>query len=439
MYCAKCGTEISEGTRFCHKCGTIKGDSSGNIMYCMNCGTKLSDDTEFCHMCGTKIIRSKDEKEAKSERVITASPSEISEANDIVTGQTVQKEDVLSDDNSNETKKDKESSETYVVIGAAIVGAIIIGMLFFREVIYGIVGILVIIGFVGYLAYALISGTDDERRNAKKLIIHGVLWIVVVGGIALYISQKPDALDDIMNIVSNITRPGVAVRDAYLTQYSDKVTIDRAFSKYFSNGKWDTYDKDGYSYVTFKGSCTILKEKADVCITFKITGENFIVESLDVNGKRQEDYMLVLLLQSVYENFDSEKQDSKNANLKTKTDFEEEADDYYDDNYYESDYGEETDYYYDENYINDEFSWVEQPDGKQNSGWVTITGIVRNTSGKDLSSVSIYFDLYDSSGNQIGSATDYISNLSANSTWRFEATGYEEKVARFEFRSISSW
>ena len=82
---------------------------------------------------------------------------------------------------------------------------------------------------------------------------------------------------------------------------------------------------------------------------------------------------------------------------------------------------------------------MEQPDGRQNSGWVTITGIVRNTSGKDLSSVSIYFDLYDSSGNQIGSATDYISNLSANGTWSFEATGYEEKVARFEFRSISSW
>lgn len=47
-----------------------------------------------------------------------------------------------------------------------------------------------------------------------------------------------------------------------------------------------------------------MEKKSDICITFKITGENFIVESLDVNGSRQNDLMLYALLASVYEDYE---------------------------------------------------------------------------------------------------------------------------------------
>ena len=55
--------------------------------------------------------------------------------------------------------------------------------------------------------------------------------------------------------------------------------------------------------VTFTGACEYLGERADVKITFKITGENFLVERLDVNGTTQNDLMLYGLLTKVYEDY----------------------------------------------------------------------------------------------------------------------------------------
>lgn len=103
--------------------------------------------------------------------------------------------------------------------------------------------------------------------------------------------------------LQRIAKPGIEVREAYLTQYSNTVTVEEAFENFFKNGKWSTYKERGYSYVVFTGECEYLGEPADVRVTFKITGEQFIVDSLDVNGQTQNDIILYGLLSKVYENY----------------------------------------------------------------------------------------------------------------------------------------
>lgn len=52
----------------------------------------------------------------------------------------------------------------------------------------------------------------------------------------------------------------------------------------------------------------------------------------------------------------------------------------------------------------------------------TITGVAQNTSGQNLSYASVEFSVYDTSGNNLGTALANINNLGKGDTWRFEAT-----------------
>lgn len=101
----------------------------------------------------------------------------------------------------------------------------------------------------------------------------------------------------------NMAVPGIEVRSAYLSQYSTKVTIEEAFENFFDDCKWKKYNSGGYTYVAFTGTCLYLDEQADVRIVFKITGENFIVDSLDINGKTQSNLFLYGVLSKVYEDY----------------------------------------------------------------------------------------------------------------------------------------
>jgi len=96
------------------------------------------------------------------------------------------------------------------------------------------------------------------------------------------------------------------VRQACLSQYSESVTIEEAFENFFDNRKWSEYEADGYSYVAFTGACEYQGERAYVRVTFKITGEQFVVDSLDINGSMQDDFTLYILLKKVYENYQRE-------------------------------------------------------------------------------------------------------------------------------------
>lgn len=97
--------------------------------------------------------------------------------------------------------------------------------------------------------------------------------------------------------------PGKEVRTAYLSEYSKSVTIEDAFDNFFDNGKWTKYNLEGYTYVAFTGTCRYYDGQTDVRIVFKITGKNFIIDSLDINGRTQSNLVLYGLLSAVYEDY----------------------------------------------------------------------------------------------------------------------------------------
>ena len=54
MKCSNCSHPISEGEKFCSKCGQkVKNESENN--YCINCGSKLENDNQFCSNCGCSV------------------------------------------------------------------------------------------------------------------------------------------------------------------------------------------------------------------------------------------------------------------------------------------------------------------------------------------------------------------------------------------------
>lgn len=55
--------------------------------------------------------------------------------------------------------------------------------------------------------------------------------------------------------------------------------------------------------------------------------------------------------------------------------------------------------------------------------YITITGTALNTYNKTISYAQVTFSIFDSSGAQIGNALDNISNLAANTPWKFSALG----------------
>ena len=56
-YCGKCGTQLSEGVKFCPKCGEEIIKNCGNELnerekFCPKCGAQMSNKAKFCPKCG---------------------------------------------------------------------------------------------------------------------------------------------------------------------------------------------------------------------------------------------------------------------------------------------------------------------------------------------------------------------------------------------------
>lgn len=134
----------------------------------------------------------------------------------------------------------------------------------------------------------------EGQRKAVAFVCAAATVLIVAATVWDYVS--PGSLQ-------SMAVPGIEVRTAYLSEYSTQVTIGEAFEGFFDNCKWTKFDSEGYAYVAFTGTCRYFDERADVRITFKITGEKFIVDSLDINGRTQSDLVLYGLLSAVYEDY----------------------------------------------------------------------------------------------------------------------------------------
>lgn len=75
-------------------------------------------------------------------------------------------------------------------------------------------------------------------------------------------------------------------------------------------------------------------------------------------------------------------------------------------------------------------------------GWqIKVTGYIENTTGKDLSYISVEYKVYDSGNAVIGTALANASNIGAGEKWKFEAmsfTFFNEKPAKVTLSEIQS-
>lgn len=68
-----------------------------------------------------------------------------------------------------------------------------------------------------------------------------------------------------------------------------------------------------------------------------------------------------------------------------------------------------------------------------------VTGTVKNSSSQQFSMVMIEFNLYDSEGNQVGTATDSVSNFEPGGSWNFKAGVFESKAQQAKFKGFTAF
>lgn len=120
MLCQHCGSELSEGAKFCRRCGTkqveIKKEQqirekTESFRFCRECGSELSKEAKFCRKCGAK----------QTEDPLTV---------------TMPEETILKDDKPKKSKpieKHRQRKGSTLIIGAALLVVIVVAKLLLGE------------------------------------------------------------------------------------------------------------------------------------------------------------------------------------------------------------------------------------------------------------------------------------------------------------------
>ena len=259
-------------------------------MFCHHCGTNIGEDSGFCHICGTKVVYEEQPPQASVEAEKEPPFGEGSAA--------VPPQETAGSQEPSKFKVWWDGSNGFMkvlaALGILVAAGIIIWLVvsFLREFGYLLLGVLVAVAII----ITLLTGTKEDKAEVRQFVLKGVIGFAVLMAVVFVVVLKPD-------LIYNLVQPGYAVRQAYLSQYSEDVTVEEAFNSYFDNPQWSTYEEEGYSYVAFTGGCAYMEEKVDIRLTFQITGEQFRIDRLDVNGIEQSDFILYALLESIYENY----------------------------------------------------------------------------------------------------------------------------------------
>lgn len=260
----------------------IKTENGGIMMFCPKCGVEALEGAKFCRACGAKlaIVNSQNQPEFEEPPQPTQRKEEPTKF-------------------KSWWKRASVFVKVLFVLGCIVAICLIFTFLqTFRDVISGLLvtifGILLVIGVI----HVLRISTEEERSGVRVGILKAVVGLVAVIVVITVVAIKPD-------LIPNIIQPGYAVRGAYLAQYSEDVTVEEAFQNYFRNPKWSVFENNGYSYVAFTGNCQFMDDEIDVRLTFKVTGEQFRIDSLDINGVEQNDLILYTLLASVYHQYEA--------------------------------------------------------------------------------------------------------------------------------------
>ena len=208
-------------------------------MFCSNCGNQLPEGALFCQECGEKV-NGEEQVTYRTERVMSDA------------------------ENSYQADQDRLSREKQLK--------------HYKEMSQEMLGNLKKVPYQGIL---------DRLKNMP------LKWKIGAGiGILLVIV-----------LCTRIHKPGADVRDAYLENYSNSITVEEAFDSFFDNGRWSEHREDGDVYVLFTGECTYLDKKAKIKIRFRIKGDYFYFVNMEMNGQPQSDILSEALLDKVYEGY----------------------------------------------------------------------------------------------------------------------------------------
>lgn len=257
-------------------------------IFCHHCGAEIEAGSCFCHVCGTKVAYEEGQPQA-SETTWKEPPVEEPSATD-------PPRETPSSQEPSKFKVWWDSANGFMkvlaALGILVAAGIIIWLVvsFLREFGYLLLGVLVAVAII----ITLLTGTKEDKTEIRQFVLKGVIGFAVLMAVVFVVVLKPD-------LIYNLVQPGYAVRQGYLAQYSENVTVEDAFDNYFDNPQWSIYEEGGYSCVAFTVTCKYMEEKVDIRLTFQITGEQFRIDRLDVNGIEQSDFILYALLESVYD------------------------------------------------------------------------------------------------------------------------------------------
>lgn len=260
-------------------------------MCCHKCGRKTDEGSSFCPFCGAKLEMGQDRRQRPPETEVQSgtpktpagNPPEAAPQNGPKPNETPSKFTLW-------WAHAQMIEKVFFILGVGVIAIVAIALLVnFWEI---LVGILVIAGVVT----AFVTGSKEEKSEIRRFILKGAASLLLIAALVFVVMTNQDFFE-------NLIQPGMGVRNAYLTQYSEDVTVEEAFQNFFENPQWSTYQESGYTYVVFTGNCEYMDERVDVSITFQITGEQFRADHLDINGVEQNDLILYGLFTKIYEGY----------------------------------------------------------------------------------------------------------------------------------------
>lgn len=143
---------------------------------------------------------------------------------------------------------------------------------------------------VPYYPQAPMMPPPPKKKSKLPVILISVAVVAVVAVVALVLIFGD----------SNVS----IVKDGYLTEYSEKITVGEAFDDYFASPEWKAFEsEEGKDIVEFNGKCEYDGEEVDVCLQFTVDVEDgkFEITYADKNGVKMSMLQLVGLLNSVYD------------------------------------------------------------------------------------------------------------------------------------------
>ena len=88
---------------------------------------------------------------------------------------------------------------------------------------------------------------------------------------------------------------------------------------------------------------------------------------------------------------------------------------------------------------NERFTLISKEGNKDNYGYITITGEIKNNTNKTYAYAQVTFTLYDESGAQVGTVMDNINDFEANGVWKFKAIGLSNGCTTYKCTGITGW